>query len=452
MKVKKSKPDLRIAIISDPHLGFTAHINPNYYGLGQQGSQELWFEYALRWFRKKGIDALVIPGDMANACSYGSSDLSSADCAVLEMAKLGKIFRNVFSGTSTQLVSIYGNHDNLAQPRERLNGGESSPWEEAFGEPYSHVFEKEVRGFKFICANWGYEAEAREYVKRAAEECPDKAVFYVQHGEIKGTTCDTHAPGISSVGIDNVRDYSNVIALFGHTHCPITDERTIWQSDEAGAPKCTVISCSTFNYGDSTGDLLRGENLMTKHALYLTIKDGEVKVERLSFYTEEMLALAKGEKTKQNFSECTRSAGADWCFSLLGERTLDLKRRTARAIAPEFPEGAVAGLARSDSFAVIFFPAAKPTECDDDILHSYYAEAYDDLTGELVSRGQINTEFHVDHSNDYFTPYYQIVMPNLKPDTAYTFKVWARDCYQKCSTRPIIHKGKTLPYKKERLY
>jgi len=445
-------PDIRIAIISDPHLGFTGHINPNYYGLGQKGDQDLWFKYALRWFRKRGIDALVIPGDMANACAYGREGITSADCAVAEMARVGKIFREVFSGTDTKLVTIYGNHDNLAQPRERLNGGDSSPWEDAFLEPYSHIVEKEVLGFRFIGANWGYEREAREYVKRAAEASPDKAVFYIQHGEIKGTTCDTENPSLSSVGIDNVRDYPNVIALFGHTHCPITNERTIWQSAREGDPRCTVISCSTFNYGDTTGDLLRGENLMTKHALYLTVTGNDVRVERLSFYTEEMLSLAMGEKTEQNMDACTRSAGADWCFPLIGERVLDTERRRARAIAPEFPEGAVAGLARSDSFAVIFFPAALPIERDDDILHSYYAEAYEDATGELASTGQINTEYHVDHSADYFTPYYQIVMPDLKPDTAYTFRVYARDCFGKCSERPIVHHGKTLPHKRERLY
>ena len=63
----KKKPDLRIAIISDPHIGFTGHINPNYYGLGQEplGSQDKWFEYALRYFKKRGIDALVISSDCA---------------------------------------------------------------------------------------------------------------------------------------------------------------------------------------------------------------------------------------------------------------------------------------------------------------------------------------------------------------------------------------------------
>ena len=101
---------------------------------------------------------------------------------------------------------------------------------------------------------------------------------------------------------------------------------------------------------------------------------------------------------------------------------------------------------------MVFFPAAITLGVDNDLIHSYYAEAWDDETGELVSSGQINSEFHVDHSPDRFSPYYQIVLAGLKPDTAYTVKVFARDCYQKLSTRPLIHKGKTLKTKRERLY
>ncbi len=440
----KDNFDLRIAIISDVHIGFTGHINPNYYGLGQIGDQSKWFEYALRYFKNKGVDAIVVPGDMANACSYGSKEFTSADCAVKEMAEFAEIFRKVFEGTDTQLITIYGNHDNLCQPRERLNGGDSSPWEEAFGEPYTHINEKKVKGYRFIGANWGYENEAKPLIEKAVKETPDKPVFYIQHGEIKATTCDTYASGISSVGIENVREYENVIALFGHTHCPITDERTIWQSAEPDAPKCTVISCSTFNYGDSTGDLLRGENLMTKHALYLTVSGKDVNVERLSFWTDEMVALAKGEKLDQDFDKCTRSAGADWKFTIGGEKVLDTALRASHAKAPEFPETAVAGLSRGDDFAVIFFPAAIPLEADNDLIHSYYAEAYEEETGALASWGQISAEFHVDHTSDYHSPYYQIVIPKLKSDTRYIFKVYARDCYQHKSERPIIHIGKTM--------
>ncbi len=449
---KESTPDLRIGIVSDVHIGFLGHFNPNYYGAGLIGDQSRWFEYVLRCFKERGVDAIVVPGDMANAYGYGVDGLTGDICAANDMAEFSRIFHKVFDGTETKLVTIYGNHDNLCQHHERLNGGKGSPWEDAFGEPYSHINVKEVKGYTFIGANWGYELEARDIIKEKALADPERPVFYIQHGEIAGTTCDTRTGNESRIGIDNVRDFDNVIALFGHTHCPITDERTIWQSEREGDPRCTVISCSTLNYGDSTGDLIRGENLMTKHGLYLTVTGKEINIERLSFWTDEMIALAEGRSEEQDFSKCTRSAGADWHFTLGGERVLDFDRRAAAASAPEFAEGAVAGLSRSDNFVVVFFPAAVPLKAEDDLLHSYYAEAYDNATGELVSHGQICTECHIDHTSDYFTPYYQIVLPNLKPSTEYKILVYARDCWQKKSSKPIVHIGKTLAAPRERLY
>ena len=104
----------------------------------------------------------------------------------------------------------------------------------------------------------------------------------------------------------------------------------------------------------------------------------------------------------------------------------------------------MAGIARSSKFFEVHFPAATPLDADNDFVHSYYAEAYDEETGELAASGSIFTEFHVDHSTDYFSPYYQITLYNLKPDTKYKVMVYARDCWQKKSLRPLIRYGKTL--------
>ena len=448
MATKKTKPDLRIAVMSDVHIGFTGHINPNYYGLSQPGDQDKWWEYALRWFKNKGVDVVVVPGDIANACAYGRTDITSADCAAEEMIRCNRIFNRVFEGEDTQFVCVYGNHDAKVQPWETYNGGDKTPWQDAFGVPYEPVFTKTVKGYSFIGVHWGQEANAKDAVAEAVKRTPDKPVFYIQHGELKNTTCDTYGRCQNGgAGIENIAEYENVIAMFGHTHWPITDERTIWQSADPAAPKCTVLSCSTMNYADYKDGLVQGENLETKHALYITVTGKEINVERLSFWTDEMLALAKGEKTEQTMHACTRSAGDDWHFTLGGEKAMDFERRAARSKAPEFPPTAVAGLSRSDTFVVVSFPAAIPP-AGSDILQSYYVEAWEEETNTLVSTGQTFTESHIDRTSDHFSPYYQVVIPNLKPNTAYTFKVYARNCFQKLSERPIIHKGKTMatPY------
>ena len=462
---KSKKPDLRIGIISDPHLGFLGHYNPNYYGCGEGpfGKQELWYEYALRYFKWRGVDAVVIPGDMSNACGYCDIDDPNLDkkgvplykwwndeektyetgalASPEEVIESGRIFRKVFAGTDTQIFCIYGNHDRPAQALEMENGGNRNVWQEAFGEPYSRVPMKKIKGFTFIGGHWDYEGECKDALDKACAENPNKPVFYVQHPVIMDTTMDSYTGAHRfETGRELVKDHENVIALIGHTHCPITDERTIWQSAKEGDSKCTVISCSTLNYADSTGDLVRGENLWTKHGLILDVNGDDIRVERLSFYTPEMLAVAKGEKKKANPKKCVKSCGADWNFTLKGKE-MDWEKRSQNAVAPEFPKGATAGLARGTNFVEVHFPAAIPLDAENDLLHDYYAEAIEEETGEVVSSNQVVTEYHVDHTSDFFSPYYQITLWNLKPDTKYEIRVYARDCWQKKSTKPIVVKS-----------
>ncbi|MBQ9781758.1 MAG: metallophosphoesterase [Clostridia bacterium] len=453
-----NKSDIRIGILSDVHLGFLGHINPNYYGYGQEpfGDHDLWFKNALKYFKKRGVDVIVIPGDMANACAYNDKEHPHEYYAEIENKRTGEIFREVFKGTRTKLFCIYGNHDLECLKQEKLLGGDKTIFQDSYGEPFKKVARKKVKGYTFIGGHWGLEKLCKNAVKKECLKNPNKPVIYVQHPCIKNTTHDIyknlHNPHVWDDGLDNVKDFTNVIALSGHTHAPITDERNIWQSKSEKDAKCTVISCGTLNYADSVGDLVRGENLLTKQGLYMTIKGNEVNVERLSFYTPNMLALAKGETDKINYSKCVKSCGKDWHFVVGGEKVYDLSTRKEKAVAPEFEKGAELGLGRSEKSVIVHFPKAKPLDCDDNILHSYYAVAIDELTGEVVSTGQVATEHHVDHTSDYFTPYYQILIEDLKPDTSYIFKVYARDCFQNLSKNPLVKKVKTLKEKRSRLY
>ena len=439
------RADLRVGIISDLHVGFAGHLCPNYYGLSQKaGLQDLWVEYALRYYKKRGVDVIVVPGDIANACSYDDTTRTWGDYAKMEIARFGATFQKVFGGTDTKLMAIYGNHDHFCQPRERLNGGTETPWQDAFGEEYKHIFAKKIKGYHFVGANWGYEKDAKEALEYAVKDTPEKPVFYIQHDAIADTTVD--GVGVqretAKIGKELVKDHENIIALIGHTHYPITDERTIWQGQGCDEPKCTVVSCSTFNYADG-GELIRGENLKTKHGLYLTVCGKEINIERHSFYTDEMVALVNGKKSKQNYKKCVLSAGKDWNFTLFGEKKYSISKRAEKAVAPKFPKDAFAGAQKNDTFVIIAFPSALPLDRDDDLLRFYSVDAIEDSTGEVVNTQRIVTESHIDHTDKHFSEYYQITVGNLKPDTDYTFKVYAEDCYGKRSA-PIIRKVKTL--------
>ena len=275
-------------------------------------------------------------------------------------------------------------------------------------------------------------------VAEKAAAANGKPVFYLQHGAFQGTTPDGDPAYLfetNEQGVNNVRAWENVVAFSGHTHFPITDERAIWQSAEEGQPRCTVVSCSTLNYGCVADGSLSGENLQTKHALYMTVSDHEVCFERLSFWTEEMLALASGEKTEPDIARCMRSAGPDWRFTVGGEKIYDPTCRAQEAVAPVFPEGAMVGADCGDTYATVKFPAACPLERPGDFVHSYRAEAVD-AAGRVVSAATICTEHHVDGDERRFSSEYRVAVGGLTPDTPYTFRVYARDCWQK-SGKPL---------------
>lgn len=445
----EQKDCLRVGIVSDIHLGFLGHINARYYGLGQEGfgEQEKWWRYVLEYYKRRGVDLIIVAGDMANGCPYGDPNLTVLDCTTREIKRTGDIFREVFGQTDTQLFCIYGNHDNICQEQEMQNGGNKNIWQEAFGEPYSRTVVKYIKGFCFVGSHWGYEKESKDVLKIECEKNKGKPVFYIQHNPIENTTGDGYAGWGVDVGLENIKDYENLIAFFGHTHAPITNETNIWQSADEKKGKCTVISCGTLNYADTVGKgrLVRGENLMTKQGLYLTVSGEEINVERLSFFTPNILALAKGETTELNMECCTASCGKDWKFSVGGKKVFDFAARKSKACAPEFSMVAEMGVEQGDCFAIVSFPAAIPLKENDNMLLGYLVEVWDEVAQQCVDIREIASEHHIDHSSYYFSKYYQVFLPKLRPNTIYTFKVYATDCFYNKSKKPLVKKIKTLP-------
>jgi len=432
---------LRVGIISDIHIGFNGHNDPKYFGhfgkIGYYGEmQKEWWRYTLYWFKNRGVDLILVPGDMSNACDYETwSPEKGTLNSRKEIGELKSIFDEVFSGTSTEIMCIYGNHDNKVQMQEKLNGGDNEHWLDVFGEEYSPVVQKEIGGYTFIGAHWGKEKLADPFIEKACKESAGKPVFYVQHDRMSNTT-----PGEGKMVSDpaNVRDFENLVIFTGHTHSSIVNEATIWQPSEKEAPNYTTINCSTLNYGHDGKNPINGENLRTKHALYMTVSGNEVNLERLSFWTDEMRALTEGKKSGQDFSLCTKSCGKDWHFKI-GEKVYDEESRKAASVPAEFAKTAYMGINQKDTYATLYFPAAEKK----DNIHSYVLEAYD-ADGVLVGENSVNTEHHIDASCEYYSDYYTLAVGGLKPETEYEFKVYARDWFFNKSKAPLVVKAKTL--------
>ena len=192
------------------------------------------------------------------------------------------------------------------------------------------------------------------------------------------------------------------------------------------------------NYGHDGENPINGENLRTKHALYMTVSGNEINIERLSFWTDEMRALTEGKKSEQDFSLCTKSCGKDWHFKI-GEKVYDIKSRKAASVPAEFAKTAYMGINQKDTYATLYFPAAEKK----DNIHSYVLEAYD-MDGNMVGENTVNTEHHIDASCEYYSDYYTLAVGGLKPATEYEFKVYARDWFFNKSKTPLVVKAKTM--------
>ena len=220
-------PELKFGVVSDIHV-----TTPKSCAL---------FERSLRYFRRRGADAVMVPGDITD---WG---LRSGFRYIKET------WDRVFAGTDAVPLFCTGNHDfdgwhygdmtmemhaNGYSEDDAVdrNGGMAKCWEEAFGEPYAAVRRRTVKGYDFISGEWrGFEELAAWMERNGGTLEGDRPFFYFQHPPIKGTTADSLSWGDSwgdkGVAKPVLSRFPNCIAFTGHTHTPFIDERSIWQGE-----------------------------------------------------------------------------------------------------------------------------------------------------------------------------------------------------------------------------
>ena len=235
-------PDLRFGVVSDMHISTPKSCR--------------MFERALRQFKRRGVDAVVIPGDLTD---WG---LKSG------FVYVRRTWDKVFGGTAVTPLFCTGNHDfdgwrysdisvemrvNGYSETDRL-GDTSDPdrfakgWEEVFGEKFEWVRCRTVKGYDFVSAEYGRkgsEALAAWMKANGARFADGKPFFFFQHLQIKGTTADSR-PGRGDGGATKpvLDPFPNCVAFTGHAHRPFTDERQIWQGEftAVGTPSLSYAS------------------------------------------------------------------------------------------------------------------------------------------------------------------------------------------------------------------
>ncbi len=162
---KAETPLLRLGIVSDTHCRLS--FDPK-----DRKTWGHWSTYALegafKWFRKRGVDAVVHPGDFTE---YGT---------LSELEATGISWRRAFPdgkdalGNPVEKLFVRGNHDKMGKDAEidgLIRKDPAKAWKDAFGIDWytEKVMLRTVKGFTFVLADWGVTAT-------------DLAGFFAAHG------------------------------------------------------------------------------------------------------------------------------------------------------------------------------------------------------------------------------------------------------------------------------
>ena len=324
---------------------------------------------ALRFFRERGVDGVMVAGDIADQGRISQLKIfADAWYAVFPDDK-------GIDGQKVEKLFIYGNHDiwgfswgtkddpELAK-RDGIGYDDASQarvWEELFHEPYSEFWIKNVKGYSFIGGQWtkkdnfdGLDAFLKAHEK---ELDPSKPFFYTQHAHPKDTCYGSwawgHDNGSSTKALSR---FPNAVAFSGHSHYTLTDDRSVWQgaftSINTASMKYSSLDYSlrdNLNNTNSSGyqgekgrpkahprvyigrfeeankDASYGVNLMQgRQGMLVSVYDDRMVIERREFVTDHSL-------------------GDDWVVPLpagTGAGSFAYGEQAKRKVAPEFASDA----------------------------------------------------------------------------------------------------------------
>ncbi len=337
---RQGRVRLKVGILSDIHIKL---IDP--------GSVDT-FVKALEFYRDQRVDAVLIAGDMA--------DTGMAT----ELRMVADAWYKVFpddklpDGTAVEKLFVYGNHDIEAWKygyvkkrsnheeikADRLVKDRAAIWEELFHEPWSPIYIKDVKGYKFIGGHFANNKNMpglEEFLRQHASElpAPGKPFFYFQHTHPKETCSGPWVWGQDNGEVTALlSEYPNVISFSGHSHTMLTDERVIWQGTftSVGTASLSYVgglggreNSTLFGSSDKTvRQMAQARGRDAHHGMLMTVYDDQVLLRRRDFGRDEDL-------------------GDDWVIpTAVLSRPLAYGRRAEKELSPEFGRGAAVSTAR----------------------------------------------------------------------------------------------------------
>lgn len=329
--------NLKFGVVSDVHIGADRS--------GHKADTESRLEKALRWFDAQGVDAVMVPGDIAHSGKIG------------EIERFAAVWYRVFpndrgaDGRSVARLFVTGNHDLEAwwlkgddawRAANVFNFGENPQrvWQRLFHEDWQLVWKKTVKGYTFVGSQWPTKAAkppVEEWFRAHADELKGpKPFFYVQHAHPKGTCGQNLISYDDGTSTRALSPFANAVAITGHSHQTLTDDSSVWQgaftSVNAGCLRSGANDRwhsgydSIFPHYSAKRKLNRMVPLDGTEGgcgLLVEVFDSHLVIRRRSFADDAAL-------------------GDDWCVALppTDGGPYDPKRQKAESVGPEFAPGA----------------------------------------------------------------------------------------------------------------
>ena len=302
-----ASPRLKIGILSDIHV--------------TRRENATTFEKALRWFAEQGVDGVLVTGDLG---TKGTID---------ETEVVAETWYRVFpddkapDGRRVERLFLLGNHDvdgfvsKASWPKRQIPSREEAErtclafhreetWKRLFGEDFSQIVVKEVKGYKFVLNSWvSRELHEKDMLEDfwkdfAPTVDPSKPFFYCQHPHPKDT-CSAgyllggafwHGGWDDGTSTRLLSAHPNAIALSGHSHYPIDDERAIWQgaftSVNCGCARGYAFTFPGRENGHAVPDMKAGTTFQMPPIDIKRIRQGmlmEVFDDRVVFHRREFV-------------------------------------------------------------------------------------------------------------------------------------------------------------------
>lgn len=369
-------------------------------------------EKALRIFKAKKVDLIIIAGDIIN-----NTKLQYYDSFNIVYNKVYP-----FKNQAPKRLMVMGNHDWWITQKEKDENADKK-FKEKFG--YDSIHNTIViNGFHFIGISsldgyvsldgqvrGNYSGEVSEYLKTALNKAllqsADKPVFVIGHFPALNTVPRSDNAGSGNFEVNEILSgYPQAVYFSGHTHNSVFDERVIhqdkftaiclpsifYQSLITNFNTSPILEQNSININAST----TGTYTATPMALYMEIDEEKIEFSKIYVANEGKTADVKWQiKYPVNVEE----------FKFTNERYYNSE-------APYFEQNATAEVISAGVNTQIKFTAAK---------HNKFVFAYKYMISDNIS-GNIK-------ATDYYTSDYHFGIENMSDTVLYTIKGLAQGNY-----------------------